>query len=235
MGWFETEAFPDCLIGDDALDLTGAYLDELLAAYLDGVERKPTLAEFEATLVTVIGRVGGRWFSELDGQQLVKLAAKTKKAAKRQACAVGDIFAIPLRAGDFAFGRYIHDEPKSGGLIEVFAGVRPRPVLDAELLASGRMGTPLFVSGSATIENGDFPVLRREPDFRPEGLDALEFLDGSPSNGYSVVRFDRRVIRPFEGDYEQLKQWGDRTLNMIRTSDNVIEAVERWLGRLGSV
>lgn len=227
MGWFETDEFPEALIGDEPLDLAGQFLEQLRDAYMDGPGRQPTLAEFEATLAIVLGTVGARWFEELDGKRVVKLAIKTKKAPKRQEYAVGDIFAIPLSAGDYAFGRYIYDRPKEGGLIEVYGDLRESPVFDAGVLEYELMGPPLWISPSATLESGDFPILRHDPEFEPEGLDELEML-GGPPHDRRIEGLDGTFVRPLEDD--EWDEWKDRSYT-IRTAENVRTTVERWLGR----
>jgi hypothetical protein len=227
MGWFETEKFPDALIGDDPLDITGRFLEDFRDAYLDGPGRLPTVAELEATLAIVIGNVGGRWFEELDGKRVVKLALKTQKAPKRQDYAVGDIFAIPLTAGDYVFGRYIYHRPKEGGLIEIYGDIRDAPVFDDEVLEYELMGPPLWVSGHSIFEAGEFPILRHDPDYEPEGLDELEFL-GGPPHDYKITRLDRTFVRRF--DPAEWLEWKDRTFS-LRNAYHVLEAVERWIGR----
>jgi len=227
MGWFESEQSPDTLIGDEPLDLAGRFLEEFRDAYLDGPGRLPTVAELEATLAMVIGKVGGRWFEELDGKQVVKLKLETKKAPKRQEFAVGDIFAIPLSAGDYVFGRYIYDQAERGGLIEIYGDVREAPVFDAEVLEYELMGPPLWVSGPAVFENGEFPILRHEPDYEPEGIDELEFL-GGPPHDYKIMDIDRNVVRRFNP--KDWDAWKDRTF-MLRNAQNVLHTVEGWLGR----
>lgn len=223
MGWFESEQFPNALVGDDALDLTGRYLEQLRDAYLDGPGRLPTLAEFEATLAVVLGSVGARWFEELDGKQVTKLQIKSKAAPKRQPYAIGDVFAIRLRAGDYAFGRYIYERPKEGGLIEVFGDLRESPVFDAEVLDYELMGPPLWVSATACLESGAFPILRHDPDFEPEALSELEML-GGPPHAYQIERLDGTVLRPLHP--AEWEQWKDRGY-VVRTLENVRSTVKR--------
>jgi hypothetical protein len=225
MGWFETE--DEALVGDEGLDLTGRFLEDLRAAYLDGPGRLPTLAELEATLTIVLGNVGGRWFEELDGHRVVKLALKTKQAATRQTYDVGDIFAIPLTAGDHAFGRYIYDRPKEGGLIEVYSELRDGPVFDPGVLEARRLGHPLWVSAPAVFEGGEFPILRKDPMFRATGIDKLEML-GGPPHDYKITRLDRTFVRRF--DPKQWDEWKYRGF-VLRNADNVRAVVEDWLGR----
>lgn len=227
MGWFESEKFPNALIGDDALDLTGRYLEQLREAYLDGPGRQPTLAELEATLAVVLGSVGARWFEELDGKQVTKLQIKSKAAPKRQPYAVGDVFAIPLSAGDYAFGRYIYERPKEGGLIEVFGELRESPVFDAEVLEYELMGPPLWISATSCLESGAFPILRSDPSFEAEGLDQIEML-GGPPHAYQIERLDGTALRPLDpADWDAWKERG----YILRTPDNVRRAVEGWIGR----
>lgn len=231
MGWFETEDFPGALLGDEPLDLTGRFLEDLRAAYLDGPGRLPTVAELEATLAMVLGNVGARWFEELDGRRVVKIAIQAKPAPKRQSFAVGDVFAIPLAAGDFAFGRYIYEKPKEGGLIEIYGEVREAPVIDPQVLESKPLGHPLWVSGPALFEGGAFPILRKGPEFEAEGLDELELL-GGPPHDYKIIRLDGTVVRKFDPNQHDWDEWKDRTL-ALRHADSVRTIVERWLGRDG--
>jgi hypothetical protein len=227
MGWFESEKYPNALVGDEPLDLVGRFLEEFRAAYLDGPERMPTVADLEASLAIVLGAVGGKWFEDLEGRQVVKLKLQTKRAAKHQTWTIGDIFAIPLTAGDFVFGRYIYDKGPEGGMIEVYGDVRECPVFDTEVLEYELMGPPLWVSPTALFETGDFPILRHDPDYEPEGLDKLEVL-GGPPHDYKIMRLDGSGVRRF--DPKQWLRWKDRTLG-LRGTEGVIHAVERWMGR----
>jgi hypothetical protein len=185
------------------------------------------VAELEATLAIVIGNVGGRWIEELDGKRVVKLTLKTKKAPKRQDYAVGDIFTIPLTTGGYAFGRYVYDRPKEGGLIEIYRELRDAPVLDEGVLASGLLGPPQWVSPAVILESGEFPILRKDPGYEPKGLDELEFL-GGPPHDYKITRLDGTFIRAF--DESEWDQWKDRSFGM-GTPEGLCRTVGRWLGR----
>ncbi|NVB38828.1 hypothetical protein G6O69_13385 [Pseudenhygromyxa sp. WMMC2535] len=234
MGWFESARFPDVVLGDDPLDLTGQFLEDFRDAYLAAEGRQPTVAELEATLVTVIGSFGGRWFEELDGRQLTKLTLRTKKAPKHQPHAIGDVFAIPLEAGDYAFGRYIYEEPGAGGLMEVFAQTRDAPLIDEGVLSGARLGHPIWFNSLTTLENRDFPILRSDPNFEPEGLDDLEMIAGAPGIR-KIVRLDRSVVREFDevAERESWPIWRERSFS-LRNSGHVTRLVERWLGRAPS-
>ena len=231
MAWFELPHAPGLVLGDEPLDLAGHFLERFRDAYLEAEGRLPTVAELEATFVTVIGSLGGRWFEELDGRELTKLTLRSKKAPKRQLNAVGDIFAIPLSAGDYAFGRYIYHEVGAGGLMELFSQTRDTPLIDAELLAAGRLGHPIWFSPVMTLEDRAFAILRHDPDFEAEGLDELEMLAGAPGIR-TIVRLDRTFIRKFDEEAERADwpYWHERRF-IVRDSGHVIRLVERWLGR----
>jgi len=227
MGWFESELFPNCEIGDQPLDHAVMFLDALRDAYVEDHGRKPTLAELQATLCLAIGRLGGRWIDELDGKMVVSMALKTKSAPKRQEFGVGDIFVIPLTAGDFSFCRFLYDGKERGGLIEVFAEVLDRPAFRDTVVESGRLGAPLWISKAGALESGEFPRLRSDPGFEPEGLEALEFL-GGPPHAYKVMRIDGTVLRPLGA--KEFETWKGCDF-VLRVAHNVLYDVERRLGR----
>ncbi len=65
MGWISGQ-WPDDMIGDEALDATGAYLDELGRIYREVHQRLPRASELQELLVTVLRAAPGDYLTDMD-------------------------------------------------------------------------------------------------------------------------------------------------------------------------
>ncbi|MDF2994313.1 MAG: hypothetical protein K0S37_4827 [Microbacterium sp.] len=89
---------------------------------------------------------------------------------------VGDVFAVPVDGCGYGFGRMLFIEGK-WRLAEFFAGSRTAAEYDSSIPSSGRvMAVHNIVP--LRIEDGTWPIVHREPDFVPPGLDELVFHRG---------------------------------------------------------
>lgn len=232
MTWHESEHFRGCMLNEHVLDVTARYLDELHEAYEDGQARGPTVDELEAALVTVMSKFGSRWFVELDGRRVTKLKLKSKPAPSSQEFTVGDVFTIPLHAGDFAFGRLLHvDEGgRGGGAIEVFETIHPRPVAEDAVLSSGRLLAPIWINTERCLASNKFTVVRSQPkdkgEYEAPDLGEIEFLVGSPARWYAEKLDGTRRVIPVD----ETPAWDERT-RMARNPADVAFMIERRLGR----
>ncbi|HYO65172.1 MAG TPA: Imm26 family immunity protein, partial [Archangium sp.] len=106
MGWFDAPGHEGVVLGDDVLDETYAFMRKLSRMYEGALGRKMTCEELQVLLDTSL-RVNAddTLFSEFEEQKVASVQIKTAKRPKRQNYKAGDVFAIPLKDGRFAFGR----------------------------------------------------------------------------------------------------------------------------------
>src|SRR5262245_43700555 len=120
MGWYESPKAPGVMLGDEAFDAMYAGLAGVAAAYRDGLGRKPTLDEIKTLLEIELSVAGADLVDGLDERAVKEVAIKAAKKPKNQPSAVGDMVAIPIEGGRFAFGRVMHEDAQRGTLFEVF-------------------------------------------------------------------------------------------------------------------
>src|SRR4051812_16747465 len=130
MGWYESPQEPGVMLGDEAFDAMYEGLKGVAAAYREGLGRKPTLDEVRALLETELRVAGDDLVDGLDEIAVKQVSIKTAKKPKDQPFGVGDVFAVPISGGRFAFGRVMLLDKLEGMLIEVFAKTSNSKVFD---------------------------------------------------------------------------------------------------------
>lgn len=148
MGWFESGKVAGVILGDEPLDLTYDFLKQLSEAYQEGSERKPTLEEVRTLFEMVLKSAGEEHIADLGEREVTAVAFKTAKKPKSQTYKQGDVLAIPIEGGRFAFGRLMMISKPRGMLLEVFCEVSDRKNFRPSILASGRMFHPVRFSGN---------------------------------------------------------------------------------------
>lgn len=102
MGWWKAER--EIELGDGPLDLADEFLGRLAQEYVDDLGRKPRLAEVLRTLEAILERRADEFVQDGEEFLVSEISAKMKRRPKKQPLRVGDIFAVPLSGGMFAFG-----------------------------------------------------------------------------------------------------------------------------------
>jgi hypothetical protein len=171
MGWFDDR--DGNLQGDDPLDALGTALREVAAAYQETARRRPTVAELEALLGTVLASMTGEVLG--DDVEVTAVTIKTKKRPRRQPFEVGDAFAIPLGDDRFAFGRILHRGKLVDTVVEIFRATRAQPTYGPEVAASGRLFPPVAVMSALAFPDRRWTVVHHDPGFAPEDLDRIRF------------------------------------------------------------
>src|SRR5262245_56015146 len=83
--------------------------------------RKPTLEEFRRLLAVTLGANAKDYFADGDTTAVTEVIFKTKKKPRTQPYDEGDVFAIPLGDGQYAFGRILRLKRNHGVImIEIF-------------------------------------------------------------------------------------------------------------------
>lgn len=183
MGWFNAPKYPGLLLGDDVLDETHAFLRRIAHIYESGIGRKPTCEELRALLeVSLVVNADETLLSGLEELRVTTVQIKTAKRPKRQAYKAGDIFAIPLSDGRYAFGRIMLAGGDDGELIEVFREAASRAVPTPSVLQSKRLFHPVYVNGLSAFRDGAFKIVGTDPGYTPSDLGTLQFFLGSPGD-----------------------------------------------------
>lgn len=181
MGWFDAPKYPGVVLGDEPLDETYAFLKHLSRTYEQGLGRKPTCEELQALLETCLRvNADGTLLSGFEELQVSAVQIKTAKRPKRQTYRAGDIFAIPLPSGRFAFGRIMTSGEKLGNLVEVFKETAPVAVATPRILESGRLFHPVYLNGLRAFRDPAYRIINSDPDYAPSDCGSLQFLVGVP-------------------------------------------------------
>jgi hypothetical protein len=193
MGWDESPNYPGVMLGDEAFDIAYEFLRRLREAYTAEFRRPPTVAEV-TTLLQIALHVNGReTIAGLEEAEVTSVVVKTAKKKKDQPFAEGDVFLVPLD-GRFAFGRILMIDKALGCLVEIFKRVTRNPVWlpgpDGE-----RLFQPLWVH-SDVLKSWRWTIIAKDEDYKaPADLTKLEYVNGTPSLGYSVVTVRNKIVR----------------------------------------
>jgi len=181
MGWWNSKDEPEVIVGDEPLDIASELLHRIASCYVDSeLGRKPTPTELERTLELALSTSIAEIVQGGESLDLSRLTLKTKRRPKRHKVLVGDVFAVPLDDGRFAFGRVMVDVPKRGYVVEYFRGSSATATWRSDIAGSGRLGMPRAISGRA-LEERLWPTVARRREYEPSDEDkTLEFAGGMP-------------------------------------------------------
>ena len=192
MGWWNPPGKEGATIGDEGLSETYRFLRRLSALYEEALGRKMSVDDFQATLELSLRTNGDEsLFSGLEEREVTAVALKIAKRPRRQKYQPGDIFAIPLGDGQFAFGR-IMSLSKRGDLVEIFRYTSDGITDSPEIVKSGRLFHPIYVSGLEVFQDWTWKIVASDPDYAPEDLDSLKFVIGAPGD-LKLVQGDRQT------------------------------------------
>jgi hypothetical protein len=180
MGWWSSPDNPDVQIGDGPLDAAADFLRVVAARYREELGRNPSVEEVEAVLASALRAwADARTLQNFDEREVAAVTIKTAKRKKRLKYQLGDVFAIPLSDGRYAFGRIYNLDP-NWNLIEVFAHVARSPHYTPDAEKSGRLLQPITIAPKDVFETGLWPIVHSDPGFRPADLDSLRYVMGLP-------------------------------------------------------
>lgn len=228
MGWYEFPKQPGVMLGDAAFDAMYDGLKGVAAAYLEGFGRKPTLEEVRTLFETELCSAGDELVEDLEERAVKQVTIKTVKKPRDQPFGVGDICAIPISGGRFAFGRVMLLDKLHGMLIEVFAKVSNSKALERDVVESGRLFQPLILSGGkASLKSWRWTVVRSDPSYtRPD--EPLEFVSPHPSGEcWCAVDLERKILRIVSPEERKTMISGH-----LWSPQNVEDHIEEALGRV---
>ena len=193
MGWFESGKATGVILGDEPLDITHDFLKQLAETYQEGCKRKPTLEEVRILFELVLFSSGEEHISDLDEREVKEVTVKTAKKRKSQPYKQGDVLAIPIDGGRFAFGRLMLVTKPRGLLLEVFREVSARRMFRSSITVSGRMFHPVrflpnLPGGIDAIKSWRWIVVASDEGYAMTEQDwALEFKAPDPRGGWSAI------------------------------------------------
>jgi hypothetical protein len=230
MGWYESPQEPGVMLGDEAFDAMYEGLKGVAAAYREGLGRKPTLDEVRALLETELRVAGDELVDGLDELAVKQVTIKTAKKPKDQPFGVGDVFAVPISGGRFAFGRVMVLTKLSGMYIEVFRETSDTKSVTPSILASGWLFQPLRLSGgSRSLKNWRWTVVRSDPSYKlPPAINELEFVSPHPAgDAWCAVSFKGEILRVVSDEEKKTMTSGH-----FWSPEEVEERIEETLGRV---
>ena len=212
MGWFESGKTAGVILGDEPLDMAYGSLKQLSEAYQEGCQRKPTLEEIRTIFEMVLKNAGDEYLADLDEREVTAVTVKTAKKPKNQPYKQGDVLAIPIGGGRFAFGRLMLVSKPNGMLLEVFREVSDRKEIRPSILASGRLFHPSrflpnLRGGGDGIKSWRWTVVASDDRYAMTDDDwALEFKGHDPRGGWSAVNLrDNSIHRLTDEEAEGME------------------------------
>ena len=177
MGWWAPSDNEQVVLGDEALDQTYGYLETLSALYATQLGRKPRVEELQYLLSLALQVCGDdRLLADFSTRRISAVTIRVGRRPRRQKYQVGDVCAIPLVAGRFAFGRIIN-LGDGWDLVEVFRYVATMPRFSPTIVDSGRLLPPLVVDAGEVFGGWLWRIVDSTPEYAPD-LDYLELRDG---------------------------------------------------------
>lgn len=182
MGWWSLTDTEEMLIGDDVLDETARFLKRLSKIYQKQIKRKITIDELEAVLdASLRFNADNEVIDDFEERKVSGVTIRTAKRPKRQKYKEGDVFAIRLDDRRFAFGR-VMALTKKGDLVEIFSYIAEAKNFSQEIVDSGRLFHPIYVSGLEVFRDWQWEVIHSNASYEPHDIGKLKFVIGMPGN-----------------------------------------------------
>ncbi len=236
MGWFESGKAAGVILGDEPLDVTYDFLKQLAETYQEGCKRKPTLEEVRTLFELVLFSSGEEHISDLDEREVTEVTVKTTKKRKSQPYKEGDILAIPIEGGRFAFGRLMLVSKPDGMLLEVFREISQRKIFRPCIAASGRMFHPVrflpnLPGGVDAIKSWRWIVVASDVGYAMTAQDwALEFKAPDPRGGWSAINMRDNTYRSLTTE-EAASMEDTQFWKPAGVEERIARELKRWDGR----
>ncbi|EBZ5190317.1 hypothetical protein ECA49_23515 [Salmonella enterica subsp. enterica serovar Wangata] len=158
MRWYKNEN-SDFFYCDELLDLVGEFLREFSEIYQREFQRKPNIHELESIL-SLAFRTGtdDHLSKNSDGKFIDNVRFKISKRNKKQTCAVGDIFSIPLPSGGYGFGRIIYLDNVKWNVSAVFSYYSNNKIYSPGIIHSKELMPPVLMMPSVFFIIGDIQL-----------------------------------------------------------------------------
>ncbi|EBZ2863161.1 hypothetical protein D9P64_23045 [Salmonella enterica subsp. enterica serovar Kibi] len=158
MRWYKNEN-SDFFYCDELLDLVGEFLREFSEIYQREFQRKPNIHELESIL-SLAFRTGtdDHLSKNSDGKFIDNVRFKISKRNKKQTCAVGDVFSIPLPSGGYGFGRIIYLDNVKWNVSAVFSYYSNNKIYSPGIIHSKELMPPVLMMPSVFFIIGDIQL-----------------------------------------------------------------------------
>ncbi|MFS8066923.1 MAG: hypothetical protein ACMG6S_11180 [Byssovorax sp.] len=232
MGWFESGRVAGAILGDEPLDLTHDFLKQLSEVYQKGCERKPTLEEVRILFELVLHSSGEELLADLDEREVTAVIVKTAKKPKSQRYKQGDVLAIPIQGGRFAFGRLMMVSEPRGLLLEVFRELSERKDFRPSIIESGRMFHPVrffphIPGGNDGLKAWRWTVVASDHRYAMSEEDwALEFKAPDPRGGWSAINLRDNTTRDLT-DEDAARMEDTQFWQPIRVEERIVEELKK--------
>lgn len=203
MGWFDTDS-ENVLYSDETLDLAYNFLNEFSAIYQNDLKRKPTVEELEY-LLRLSFRVNAddRFFENFEERKIEDIKFKVGKRKKRLKYEVGDMCAIPLKCGGYAFARILIQTPPSWYLSEVFAYYSKDKVYHPNIDKSDYLIYPMFITPN-DYNSWHSDIIHRIEGYVSPRVEKLRYYFGIPGS-YRLVKVGEQDSENYISDEEAEK------------------------------
>ncbi|EDV9112433.1 hypothetical protein K5994_003908 [Salmonella enterica] len=158
MRWYKNEN-SDFFYCDELLDLVGEFLREFSEIYQREFQCKPNIHELESIL-SLAFRTGtdDHLSKNSDGKFIDNVRFKISKRNKKQTCAVGDVFSIPLPSGGYGFGRIIYLDNVKWNVSAVFSYYSNNKIYSPGIIHSKELMPPVLMMPSVFFIIGDIQL-----------------------------------------------------------------------------
>ncbi|EEG3117877.1 hypothetical protein IIL26_004298 [Salmonella enterica subsp. enterica serovar Kingston] len=182
MRWYKNEN-SDFFYCDELLDLVGEFLREFSEIYQREFQRKPNIHELESIL-SLAFRTGtdDHLSKNSDGKFIDNVRFKISKRNKKQTCAVGDVFSIPLPSGGYGFGRIIYLDNVKWNVSAVFSYYSNNKIYSPGIIHSKELMPPVLMMPSVFFYNWRYTIIHHDHNFIYPQLDDLCYVSGSPGH-----------------------------------------------------
>jgi hypothetical protein len=147
------------MINDQTLDLVFNFLKTYSQYFQKNLQRKPTIEELQSILnVSFCANIDESLFSECEERKISEVKFKITKKKRTLKYSIGDMCAIPLRRGGYAFSRIISLKVPMWYLSEIFAYYSEDKSYRKEIEESGYLFPPIFITPS-DYKRWDSPII----------------------------------------------------------------------------
>ena len=183
MGWFDSDK-EKVLYSDETLDLTYNFLVEFSNIYQKELQRKPSVEELEYLLqLSFRVNIDDSILEDFEDKKIEEIKFKIISRKKRLKYVVGDMCAIPLRCGGYAFSRIIILQPPSWYLSELFAYYSKDKAYKPDIDKSGYLLYPMFITPNVYNEwRSD--IVNRISGYISPNFNELHYYYGDVGNYY---------------------------------------------------
>ncbi|WP_315500718.1 Imm26 family immunity protein [Capnocytophaga gingivalis] len=188
------------MINDQTLDLVFEFLTSYSQYFQKNLHRKPTIEELQGVLnASFAVNIDEALFSACEEKAISEVKFKIVKRKKQRKYTVGDICAIPLRGGGYAFSRIILLETPMWYLSEVFAYHSEDKAYREEIEQAGYLFAPIFVTPS-DYKRWNAVVIHQTPNYKSSFFDTQYYHYGLPNNYRKVKLGQQGDGEPISGE-----------------------------------